>query len=68
MYFLSRNLQRFRLCRFARWDGLRIECWSGFAGRSCSWNVSPKAQIGSVVLNFCENFARKNPRDLLISD
>jgi hypothetical protein len=68
MYFLSRTLQRFRLCRFARWNGMRIECWSGFAGGSCSCSVSPKAQIGSVLLIFSSDFTRKNPLDLLISD
>jgi hypothetical protein len=68
MFFLSRNRQRFQLCRFSRRDSLRIECWSGFAGRSCSCHVSPKAQIGFVIRRFCSNFARKNLLDLLISD
>ena len=68
MFFLSRNRQRFRLCRFARGDGLRIECWSGFAGGSCSCSVSPKAQIGFVIRMFCSDLARKNLLHLLISD
>jgi hypothetical protein len=68
MYFLSRNNRRFRLGRFAQADGMRIECWSGFAGESCSYNVSPKTQIGSILLNFSSNLSSKNPLDLLISD